>query len=141
MNKNDNQVCQRAVESTTILLCMLKKTEIFRKFKFHYNQLFQKIRLNGRNLFKKVWKVFFLKEIRLQKIQNYFIALIQNFARMDVKVWMTCVQSSSWRFILHIVSIFKMVWNFLKNFLYSDQTFLRNIFVPPCLKCETSWNS
>ena len=46
--------------------------------------------------------------------------------------------STLWKFSLHIVYIFKKVWNFLAKFWYSDQVFYSNIFKPLYLKAETS---
>ena len=43
------------------------------------------------------------------------------------------VYSTSWKFSLHIVYIFKKAWNFLTKFCYSDQ-----IFTSLCIKLETS---
>ena len=40
------------------------------------------------------------------------------------------VHSTSWKFNLHIVYIFKRAWNFLTEFLYSDQMISLNIFTP-----------
>ena len=40
------------------------------------------------------------------------------------------MHSTSWKFNLHIVYIFKRAWNILTEFLYSDQMISLNIFTP-----------
>ena len=48
------------------------------------------------------------------------------------------VHSTSWKFNLHIVDIFKRAWDFLTKFLHSDQMLSINIFTPLYSKCEVS---
>lgn len=48
------------------------------------------------------------------------------------------VYSTWWKFSLHIVCIFRTVWNFLVKFWNSDQGFTRSILTPFWLKFEIS---
>ena len=103
---------------------------------------FRRTNINGKytSLFSTISNIYMGSFV---KIVNSFQSVTIFCKKFAIDVWQVvhCTSwkcSSSWKFSLLIVYIFKRPWHFfLTKFWFSNQMFIWNIFTPICLKFDT----
>ena len=83
-------------------------------------------------MYKKIFKLLFLLTF-FYNLENCNLSMESNILLLQGSV-----HSTSFKFNVHIIYIFKIDWAFLIKFLHADLWFSRRMFTPQCLKRETS---